>query len=66
MQVEGHESAVLRGVDWSRVRIDHILCEQGCDSQLRPMRYQPTRLPGSSSTERLWTHPSVLKPQRKG
>ena len=67
LDVEGHEDAVLRGVDWSKVRIDHILCERGCDAVLRPLGYTPRELethartsPGASATtELLWTHPDV-------
>ena len=74
LDVENHEEAVLRGIDWSRVRIDRILCERGCADTLRPMGYQPLRLAtGGDSKQRrrddsacredcselLWTHPSI-------
>ena len=69
LDVEGHEAAVLRGVDWSRVTIDYILCEANCDAELRPRGYVPAQLPAttnrsaaSMTTERLWSRPGLAVP----
>ena len=75
LDVEGHEDAVLRGVDWTRVRIDHILCERACEAVLRPMGYVAAKLPPSPGkrisevTEVLWTRPGLPRvafPRRQG
>ena len=69
LDVEGHEAAVLRGLfansDWHG-RIDHVLCEKGCDEVLKPLGYKSYRLPeprkegrqGHTPTELLWSKPS--------
>ena len=75
LDVEGHEESVLRGVDWTRVRIDHILCERACEAVLRPMGYVAAKLPPSPGkrisevTEVLWTRPGLPRvafPRRQG
>lgn len=68
-QVEGHEASVLQGVDWTRTRIDYILCERGCAAALQPRGYRaqklppPPRKPSDNKVlqydELLWTHPDV-------
>jgi hypothetical protein len=58
LDVEGHEAAVLRGIDFSRFRIDHILCENNCNGILEPLGYTPINL-GSGEDERLWSRPGL-------
>ena len=52
MDLEGHEEAALRSIDWGRVTIDHILCEANCDTVLRPLGYQPLSLNRNMSRRR--------------
>ena len=63
LDVEGHEASVLRGVDWTRVRIDYILCERNCDAELRPKGYRPQQLPPvpgkPEGDEMLWVRPGL-------
>ena len=63
LDVEGHENAVLRGVDWAKVRIDYILCEKGCEEVLGPQGYRSLKLPPPKGkppgTERLWARRGV-------
>ena len=72
LDVEGHEAAVLRGINWSATQIDYILCEAHCDSELRPRGYVPVVLPPATNsspprttTERLWTRPGLVPPFRR-
>jgi hypothetical protein len=51
------EEHVLRGIDFERVRIDHILCEAGCEAVLRPLGYVTTKQPGQTGTELLYSRP---------
>ena len=53
LDVEGGEAAVLRGIDFSRVQIDHILCESHCAEVLSPLGYRAMRLRTSADT--LWS-----------
>lgn len=67
LDVEGHEAAVLRGVNFSAVTIDYILCEKGCDAVLLPLGYQKTVVPngnGVVGSERLWTRRELRAPWR--
>ena len=68
--MEGHEPSILRGIDWDRLTIDYILCEQGCDEALRARGYHWYRLPSRSyyapnSVELLWVHPRIPPVQWK-
>ena len=71
LDVEGHEQAVLRGIDWNRTTIDYILCEDHCHAELLKRGYVATRLPSPSNrtpiakTELLWTRPGLNPPFRK-
>ena len=43
LDVEGHEAAVLDGIDFGRMRIDAILCESGCERVLPRLGYVKTK-----------------------
>ena len=54
LDVEGHEESVLRGIDFSRIKISHILCEAGCERILLPLGYTSVKRDGEGGTERLY------------
>ena len=52
LDVEGHEEFVLKSIDFSKVRIDYILCESHCFNVLPLLGYVPVLT--FSVRERLW------------
>lgn len=79
LDVEGHEDHVLRGVDFKRIHIDHVLCERtgvasrrtpdqrrvGCTSILSRLGYTRVRLNGlCGGDDVLWRHPNASSPYR--
>ena len=62
LDVEGFEAAVLRGIDFCRVTVAHVLCEAGCSDVLRPLGYEERRLRGVAGEDRLWSLPGGRRP----
>ena len=64
LDVEGHEEQVLGGINFAMVRIDHIVCEAGCESLLSQgyVKHVP-KLMGETG-DIVYTHPSVFKARR--
>lgn len=62
LDVEGHEAAVLDGLDLNATRIDYVLCEatRVCAAKLAPHGYTRLQLPDwPVKGDTLWRHPSV-------
>ena len=53
----GHEAAVLRGIDFCKVIISQIVCEDHCAGVLPSWGYTRSRPVGFQATEQLWTRP---------
>ena len=51
LDVEGHEAAVLKGINWKVTTIDYILCENNCDVELGRRGYLPIELPRNFTTK---------------
>jgi len=62
LDVEGHERAVLDGIDFCSLHISHIICEANCDSVLRGWGYAASKPRGLVQTEVLWTRPQGSLP----
>lgn len=60
LDVEGHESAVLDGIDFAYTRIDYILCEatRVCAIKLKPHGFSQIQLPGLKG-DTVWRHPNA-------
>jgi hypothetical protein len=58
LDVEGHERAVLDGIDVCSVVISHIVCEANCAEVLGRWGYAASRPHGLQGSEVLWTRPS--------
>ena len=62
LDVEGFEAPVLRGIDFCRVHVAHVLCEAGCAEVLRPLGYEERRLRSVPGEDRLWSLPAGRRP----
>jgi len=58
LDVEGHERAVLDGIDVCSVVITHIICEANCAEVLGRWGYAASKPRGLLGSEVLWTRPS--------
>lgn len=61
LDVEGHEAKVLRSVDLKNVRINHILCEDGCEmlTKLGYKKHVP-KIMGHTG-DIIYSHPAALE-----